>query len=740
MSRDSTAGLSVTRRAFLQKSAQVGGGLTLALMIPGCAEDQTEAPQSEALLFEANAFVSIGTDNKVTVIIKHVEMGQGAYTGLATLVAEELDADWDQVFTESAPADSQRFSNLYYGMQGTGGSNSIANAYTQMREAGAAARHMLVAAAAQFWQVHAKDIEVKKGTLFHRNSGRQASFGDLAALAVQQTVPTTLTLKDPAAFTLIGSKLSRKDTGKTDGSAIFTQDIQLPGMLTAVVAHPPRFGATLVDVDAAAAKAIAGVVDVVRAGNAVAVLANTFWQAKKGRDLLKITWNEDKAFQQSSDELFAHYHKLAESPGTSAKQVGDVESAFQSAAQIVEASYEFPFLAHAAMEPLNCVVQIKAASAENTAENKVESQLETQVEIWNGCQFQTFDQNALARFLGIKPEQVKINTLLAGGSFGRRANAHSDYVLEAARIAKAYGKPVPIKLVWTRENDTHAGYFRPMYVHKLKAGLDAQGNITAWQHRIVGQSIAAGTAFEVIVRDGIDPMSVGGAVNLPYYIPNVSVELHTVDLPVPVLWWRSVDATHTAHSIEAFIDKLAAVANKNPFAFRMAMLNKLPKHQQVLQLAADKAGWATPLPPGRARGIAVHKSFGTTVAQVAEVQLEEDGNYRVEKVTCAVDCGLAVNPDVVAAQMEGGIGFGLSPTLLSEITFDNGKVVQSNFHDYQVIRMGHMPEVEVHIVPSAESPTGVGEPATPVIAPAVGNALYAATRKARQSLPFGLTA
>ena len=730
MSRNSTDGLSVTRRAFIQKSAQVGGGLTLALMIPGCASDNTGAPQSEAQLFEANAFVRIGTDNKVTVIIKHVEMGQGTYTGLATLVAEELDADWDQVLTESAPVDSQR-----YGMQGTGGSNSIANAYTQMREAGAAARHMLVAAAAQFWQVNAKDIEVKKGTLFHPNSGRQANFGDLAALAVQQTVPTTLTLKDPAAFTLIGRQLSRKDVGKTDGSALFTQDIQLPGMLTAVVAHPPRFGAVLVDVDAAAAKAIAGVVDVVRAGNAVAVLAKTFWQAKKGRDALTITWNEDNAFQKSSEELFADYHKLAESPGISAKQVGDVESAFQSAAHIVEARYEFPFLAHAAMEPLNCVIQIKGASAENTVENNAESQLESQVEIWNGCQFQTFDQNAVASFLGIKPEQVNINTLLAGGSFGRRANAHSDYVLEAARIAKAYGKPVPIKLVWTRENDTHAGYFRPMNVHKLKAGLDAQGNITAWQHRIVGQSLAAGTAFEVIVKDGIDPMSVEGAVNLPYDIPNVSVELHTVDLPVPVLWWRSVGSTHTAHSTEAFIDKLAAVTKKDPLAFRMAMLNKLPKHQQVLQLAADKADWTTPLPPGRARGIAVHKSFGTTVAQVAEVQVEENDNYRVEKVTCAVGCGLAVNPDVVAAQMEGGIGFGLSPALLSEITFDKGKVVQSNFHDYPVIRMEHMPEVEVHIVTSSEPPTGVGEPATPVIVPAIENALYAASGVSRGRLP-----
>ena len=360
------------------------------------------------------------------------------------------------------------------------------------------------------------------------------------------------------------------------------------------------------------------------------------------------------------------------------------------------------------------------------------------MDIWNGCQFQTFDQQAIANFLGIKPEQVKINTLLAGGSFGRRANAHSDYVMEAARIAKAYGKSVPIKLVWTRENDTQAGYFRPMYVHKLKAGLDKQGNITAWQHRIVGQSIAAGTTFEMIIKDGIDPMSVEGAANLPYHIPNLSVELHTVDLPVPVLWWRSVGSTHTAHATEAFIDKLAAVTQQDPLAFRLKHLQNHPKHQKVLQLAAEKSDWTAPLPAGRSKGIAVHKSFGTTVAQVAEVKLEKDGSYQVDKVTCAVDCGLAVNPDVVAAQMEGGIGFGLSPALLSEITFKNGKVAQSSFHDYEVVRMGHMPDVEVHIVPSAEPPTGVGEPATPVIAPAVENALHAATGAARDRLPFGL--
>ena len=712
----------VNRRTFIKKAMQGSAGLSLAITFSGCmGADTMQASEPTVESFEANAFVTITSDNKVTVHVPKLEMGQGTYTGLAALVAEELDADWNQVVVSSAPIDPER-----YGPQGTGGSSSLSSSYIPLREAGAAARQMLVLAAAQLWQVDADRIRVEKGFLIDSNGKRQATFGELTALASEQPVPVSIVLKDPATFKLLGKKVSRKDTGKINGTAIYTQDIQLPDMLTAVVAHPPRFGAVLVDFDAKEARKIKGVVDIVRIDNAVAVLADSFWQAKKGRDLLHITWNEENAFQQSTDELVAQYHQLAEAPGAIAKQVGDVESAFKAATHIIEASYEFPFLAHASMEPLNCVVQIKDIPTE------------TQVEIWNGCQFQTMDQNAVASLLGIKLEQVKINTVFAGGSFGRRASPHADYVVEAVKIAKAYGKPVPVKLVWTREDDTRAGYFRPMYVHKLKAGLDKDGNIIAWQHRIVGQSIAAGSAYEAIVKEGIDPMSVEGAANLPYSIPNLSVELHTVDLPVPVTWWRSVGSTHTAHATEAFVDQLAAVTRQDPLAFRLKLLQDHPKHQAVLQTVADKARWSAPLEEGRAKGIAVHKSFGTTVAQVAEVSVEKDGDYQLEKVTCAVDCGLAVNPDVVIAQMEGGIGFGLSPALLSEITFKDGKVEQSSFHDYQVIRMSHMPEIDVHIIPSAEHPTGVGEPATPVIAPAVENALYAATGVARPLMPFGL--
>ena len=466
----SSGNVVVSRRTFIRKTAQSSAGLYLAVMFPACADvdtvtsDKTTISSALSSSFEANAFVRVGTDSIVTVMVPKLEMGQGTYTGLATLVAEELGADWRQVVVSSAPVDPRR-----YGPQATGGSNSISSTYTPLREAGASARQMLIAAAAQLWQVNVDTLTVKQGVILHKSSRRQATFGQLAPLAAQQPLPASVALKDPEKFTLIGKILPRKDSGKTDGSAIFTQDMQLPGMLTAVVAHPPLFGATLVKVDIDAVKVVPGVVEVVMIDNAVAVLAQTFWQARKGRDQLKIQWDETGAFKQSSEALLDQYHKLAETPGAIAQQQGDVESAFMAAHTIVEASYEFPFLAHAAMEPLNCVVQIRGHL----------------VDIWNGCQLQSTDQKAVAALLGIPPEQVNIHTLFAGGSFGRRANPHSDYVLEAARIAKAYGKPVPIKLVWTREDDTRAGYYRPMMVHRLKAGLDQQGNLLAWQHRIV---------------------------------------------------------------------------------------------------------------------------------------------------------------------------------------------------------------------------------------------------------------
>jgi isoquinoline 1-oxidoreductase beta subunit len=731
--------LNLSRRGFLKSSA----GLTLGVLVPGAwAAGQVAGPGSAgtagkyvaAGAFAPNAFVRIGADNTVTVLVKHLEMGQGTYTGLPTLVAEELDCDWAQIRVEGAPADAKTYNNLLWGpAQGTGGSTAMANSYEQLRKAGAAARAMLVAAAAEQWKVPADSITVQKGVVMHAASRRQAKFGQLAKAAATQPVPTDVKLKDPKDFVYIGKHVPRTDsTKKSTGKAIFTQDMKLPGMLTAVVMHPPRFGAKVKSFDASKSKAVKGVVQVVQFEtpntSAVAVLGKDFWSAKKGRDALSVEWDESNAFRMGSAEIMATYKTLAQQPGLSARKDGDAEKAFAGAAKKFQADFEFPYLAHAAMEPMNCVVKLGKDSCE----------------VWNGEQFQTVDQAVVAAAVGLKPEQVKLNQLYAGGSFGRRANPKSDYVLEAAAIAKTIGGGAPVKLVWTREDDTRAGFYRPMYFHTIKAGLDSAGNIVAWHHRIVGQSIITGTAFEaVMVKDGIDGTSVEGASTLPYTIPNLAVELTTTnkDIRVPVQWWRSVGSTHTAFSTETFFDELAADAGKDPVEFRTALLGKHARHAGVLKLAAEKAGWGTPLAASsngakRGRGVAVHESFNTFVAQVAEVSVQPDGRFRVDRVVCAVDCGVAVNPDVIRAQMEGGIGYGLAAALHSAITLKDGVVEQSNFHDYEPLRINEMPVIEVHIVPSTEKPTGVGEPGTPVVAPAVANALFAATGKRLRNLPF----
>ncbi len=722
-----------SRRSFLK----AGAGLTLAV-VAGSALGQAAGPgkaggaDAVRAALAPNAFVRVGIDGSVTVIAKHLEMGQGVFTGLATILAEELDAAWPQVRVEGAPADAKLYNNLFWGpAQGTGGSTAIANSYEQLRQAGAAARAMLVAAAAQRWGVPAAEIGVSKGVVSHAASGRKATFGELATAAAKLPVPQDVKLKDPRDFVLIGKHAPRVDSAaKSTGQAIFTQDVKLDGMLVAVVAHPPRFGATVRAFDAARAKAMPGVVDVIAIPSGVAVLARDFWSAKTARDALVVDWDESSAFRLGSDDILAQYRRLAATPGRPARNDGDPAGALANAARRFEADFEFPYLAHAAMEPMNCVIRLGASGCE----------------VWNGEQLHTGDQFALAGLLGLKPEQVKINMLFAGGSFGRRANPGSDYVLEAAHIAKALAGGAnagrPVKLVWTREDDTKAGWYRPMFLHRLAAGLDAQGRIVAWRHRLVGQSILAGTAFEsALVKNGIDVTSVEGANTLPYAIPNLGVELHSPRLPVPVQWWRSVGSTHTAYSTETFLDELAAAAGKDPVELRRQLLAEHPRHRAVLDLAAEKAGWGAPLAAGttgerRGRGIAVHESFNSYVAEVAEVTVRPDGSFKVDRVVCAVDCGLAINPRNIAAQMEGGIGYGLSAALYGAITLKDGVVEQSNFHDYPPLRMSDMPRVETYIVPSAEKPTGVGEPGTPVIAPAVANAIAAATGKRLRKLPF----
>jgi isoquinoline 1-oxidoreductase subunit beta len=717
---------NLSRRRILQGSA----GLTLGFCLPAAlaATAKTGAAGAAAARFEPNAFLRIGTDNSVTVISKHLEMGQGTYTGLATIVADELDADWKQVRVEGAPADAKRYNNLQWGpAQGTGGSTAMANSWEQLRQAGATGRAMLVAAAAQRWQVNPADIQVRDGVLSHAASARKASFGELAAEAAQGTVPTEVKLKDPKDFRLIGKQAKRKDSAaKTDGSARFTQDVFLPGMLVAVVAHPPCFGAKVQSFDAARAKAVKGVVEVVQIPQGVAVLAKDTWSAKKGRDALSVTWDETAAFKLGSDEILARYKEMAKTPGLMAKQTGDTGPAFAAAAKVLGASYDFPYLAHAAMEPMNCVIRLDANGCE----------------VWNGEQLHTGDQYALAGVFGLKPEQVKINMLYAGGSFGRRASTQSDYLVEAAQIVKAIGGKAPVKLVWLREDDMRAGSYRPMFHHTLEAAVDGQGQLSGWRHRLVGQSIMKGSAFEqAMVKNGIDHASVEGATNLPYAIPHLTVDLHTPqDIGVPVLWWRSVGSTHTAFSTESFFDEVAVAMGKDPVAWRLELLAQHPRHAAVLKLAAEKAGWGTPLKAAagerRGRGVAVHESFHSYVAQVAEVTVQKDGSLRVDRIVCAVDCGTAINPDNIRSQVEGGVGFALAAALHQEVTLKEGRVEQGNFDGFPLLRIGEMPRVEVHIVASTAAPTGIGEPGVPPVAPAVANAIAAATGKRLRSLPF----
>ncbi|TDN61908.1 xanthine dehydrogenase family protein molybdopterin-binding subunit [Paraburkholderia sp. BL10I2N1] len=715
---------SPSRRTFL-KGAGTAAALALTIGFEwGGSSRRAVAAETTGGTFAPNAFLRVGADDSVTVIAKHVEMGQGAYTGIATIVAEELDADWAHVRVESAPADAKRYANLAFGtMQGTGGSSAMANSWTQLREAGAKARVMLVAAAAKQWQVPASELRTERGSVYHDASGKRATYGSLASAAATLPVPEKAALKDPRNFRLIGTQAPRIDVPpKTDGTAQFTIDVTFPGMLVALMQRPPLFGATVRSFDASAAKSVPGVVDVVQVPRGVAVVAKSFWAAKQGRDALKVEWDDSHTEKRSSADIMADYRRIAEKPGLPARVEGDASKAIEGAARKLSASYEFPYLAHAPMEPLDAVVKLTANSCE----------------IWAGDQFQTVDQANAAHAAGLQPQQVSIHTLYAGGSFGRRANPGSDYIVEAVSIAKALGaNGTPVKLQWTREDDIHGGLYRPMYFHKLEAGLTRDGKLVGWRHVIVGQSIVADTPFAAMVKNGIDSTSVEGAANIAYAIPNVSVELSTTRTGVPVLWWRVVGSSHTAFAVEAFIDEAAHAAGQDPFRFRRNLLAHQPRMQAVLDLAAERAGWSSaPLPPGKGRGIAVAEAFHTFVAQVAEVSVDKDGKVKVDRVVCAVDCGTAINPDVIAAQIEGGIGFGLGAMLYGAITLKDGRIVQNNFDGYQVLRIDAMPKVEVHIVPSTEAPTGIGEPGVAPIGPAVANAIFAATGKRVYALPF----
>jgi len=698
----------VTRRAFLAGLGAAGAGLALGVG-PAVAAGETA--------FAPNPWVQIGTDGVVTIVCHRSEMGQGIRSTLHVLIADELGADPSTVRIVQGDGDNK------YGDQNTDGSSSIRERYDELRAIGATARVMLVTAAAQQWKVPASELRTERGVVYHDASGKHATYGSLSSAAAALPVPENVALKDPKNFRLIGSQAPRVDVPpKTDGTAQFTLDVTLPGMLVAVMQRPPLFGATVRSFDASAAKAVPGVVNVVQVPRGVAVVAKSFWAAKQGRDALKVEWDETHAEKRSSADIMAEYRKAAEQPGLPARTEGDASKAIQGAARKLSASYEFPYLAHAPMEPLDAVIKLTANSCE----------------IWAGDQFQTIDQANAARVAGLQPQQVSIHTLYAGGSFGRRANPGSDYIVEAVSIAKALGaNGTPVKLQWTREDDIHGGLYRPMYFHKLEAGLTRDGKLVGWQHRIVGQSIVAGTPFAGLIKNGIDGTSVEGAANIAYAIPNISVQLSTMQTGVPVLWWRVVGSSHTAFAVEAFIDEAAHAAGKDPYTFRRDLLEHEPRMRAVLDLAAQKAGWSSaPLPPGKGRGIAVAEAFKTLVAQVAEVSVDKDGKVKVDRVVCAVDCGTAINPDVIAAQIEGGIGFGLGAALYGAITLKDGRVEQNNFDGYRVLRIDAMPKVEVHIVASTQAPTGIGEPGVAPVGPAVANAIFAATGKRVYAMPF----
>jgi isoquinoline 1-oxidoreductase beta subunit len=707
---------SYTRRDFLKRGGMLSGGLLISFFVPAGAKRFIPGGETPEPLFAPNAYLNIGPDNTVKIILAHVEMGQGVWTTLPMLIAEELDCDWSKIKVEHAPPGAPYIHTLY-GVQITGGSSTTWSEFDRYRNAGATARALLVEAAAKKFNVSPVECHTENGFVIAGN--QRASYGELADAAAKLPPPASVKLKDKKDWKYIGKVKKRLDTtAKISGEAMFGIDVHFPGMLIAVPAHAPVFGATVRSFDASAAKAIKGVQEVVQVPTGVAVIADNFWAAKQGRDALKIDWELGPGENIDSSTQFEEYRQLATTKGATAAQAGNTDDALSRANKKIAAEYIFPYLAHAPMEPLNCTVKISADVCE----------------IWTGTQMPGLDQSIAAKILGFKPEQIKINTLFLGGGFGRRANATSDFVAEAVNVAKASGKF--IKLIWTREDDIRGGYYRAAFLHQVHAGLGANGFPIAWQHRIVGQSIQEGGPFAASIKNGIDPTSVEGVSDSPYLesIPDHNVELHSPKLPVTVLWWRSVGNTHTAFVMETMIDELAFAAGKDPVAYRRSLL-KGKRHLAALDLVAKKSGWDKPLPKGRFRGVAVHESFGTVVAQVAEISIRE-GHLRVHKVTCAIDCGLAVNPDGVKAQMESCIIFGLTAVLYGEITLEKGRVKQRNFHDYKMLRMNETPLIEVHIVDSNEKMGGAGEPGVPPVAPAIANAIFSATGKRVRRLPL----
>lgn len=711
--------MSMQRRQFLQISTGLVVGLYIA---PRTISRAAAPPDATAKLPPPNVFLRVGSDDNVTVLLAHSEMGQGVWTTMAMLVAEELGCDWSKIRVEHAPA-APAYAHTAMGMQMTGGSTSTWSEFDRYRNAGAVARELLIAAAAQKWSVPPATCRVENG--FVISGKNKLSFGALADAANQLPPPATVTLKDPKQWKILGKPTKRLDSPeKVDGRAQFGMDVRLPGMLTALILRSPIFGGKVKTFRPERAKAVPGVKAVVQVPSGIAVVAEHFWAAKLGRDALEVDWDPGPNAGLDSNKLREQLRAMMAQPGAKAAGAGDVAANQAGATKTIEAEYELPYLAHATMEPMNCTAKVTAGACE----------------IWTGTQFQTIDQMNAAKITGLRPDQITIHTMFLGGGFGRRATATSDFIVEAVHVAKALGTGAPVKVVWTREDDMRGGYYRPMWMHRVRVGLGKDGAPLAWRHTIAGQSIAEGTPFaQFMVKEGVDQTSVEGISDSPYMkeTPHHLVDLHSPKTGIPVLWWRSVGHSHSAFVMETLIDEMAKAAGQDPVAYRRRLLGKHKRHLGVLNALVAKSGWGKPLPKGHFRGLAVHESFGSFVAQAAEVSIVE-GTVRVHRVVCAVDCGICINPSGVEAQIHSAIAYGLSAALHGEITFKGGRVEQSNFHDYPILRLSEMPKVEVHIVPSTEKSGGIGEVGTPPIAPAVANAVFAATGKMPRRLPLRL--
>ncbi len=704
---------TLDRRTFLKVSAAAGGGLVVGGYLHGLS-DLTSTDVAAAGLFEPNVWVKIGADDSVTIMLSQLEMGQGVMTSMPMLLAEELDADWSRIKTEWAPADP-RFGNPNFGgAQLTAGSNSVRGMWKILREAGATARALLVAAAARTWNVPASTLTTEKGEVIHKASNRHVKYGALVDTAATLPVPKSVALKDPKNFTILGRSLPRLDIPeKVNGTAEFGLDVKRPGMLIARVVKCPVFGGKVASFNADKAKAVPGVRNVVAIGSGVAIVADNYWAASKGAEALEVKWDEGTLATLNSADITRHYGELAAQPGKIARNDGDTDRAIAGAAKSFERVFEAPFLAHATMEPMNCTADVRP----------------DRCDVWVPTQGQTASHQAAIAASGLPADKVKIYTTYLGGGFGRRGEA--DFVTDAVETSKAVGKPV--KVVWTREDDMQHDYYRPFTYVRMWAGTDAAGKPVAYKMRMVQQSLMK--RLGGLPPNGVDFISLEGAATLPYDIPNIRVEYTETDPGIPYGFWRSVGASVTGFVVEGFIDELAAAAGEDPFEFRRTRLGKHPRHKAVLELVAEKSGWGKPLAQGRARGIAVMECFGTIVGEVAEVSVT-NGAVKVHKVWCAVDTGWVINPDTIKAQMEGGTIYGLTAALKGEITIQNGRVVQRHFNDYQMIRHNESPEIETHIVASAEAPGGIGEPSTAVAAGALVNAIAAATGKRIYKLPI----